>query len=128
MQKLYITHRDLEGTVRDVLASKTDTDDILARLWRCIEDVKCAVLIFDNIHIKLGPLRGAHTARHLAFPSCLCVHCDDCLFTDLDSWANTGTLRIGKIGSGVKLKLLLLSLKNAHMQNLMIICMHIPHP
>lgn len=108
--KLHITHRDLEGTVRDVLPSKTDADDILARLRRCVEDVKRAVLIFNNVHVELGPLGGAHAACHLAFPSSLCVHCDDCLFTNLDCWANTGALRIGKKGSVVRCELLLLSL------------------
>ena len=91
-----LTHRDLEGTVRDVLSSETDTDDILSRLRGRVEDVKCAILILNNIHIELCPLWRAHTARHLAFPSSFSIHCDDCLFADLDCWANTGTLRIGR--------------------------------
>lgn len=108
--KMNVTHRDLEGTVRDVLPSKTHADDILARLRCCVEDVKRAVLVFHNVHIEFGPLGGAHAACHLAFPSSLCVHCDDCLFTNLDCRTNTGTLRIGKRRSVVRCDLLLLSL------------------
>lgn len=111
--KLHITHRDLEGTVRDVLPSKTDADDILARLRRCVEDVKRAVLIFNNVHVELGPLGGAHAACHLAFPSSLCVHCDDCLFTNLDCWANTSALRIGKKGSG-QMRVVIVIFTHAH--------------
>lgn len=99
---MHITHRDLEGTVRDVLPSKTDADDILARLRRCVEDVECAVFIFNNVHVKLCPLGCAHTACHLAFPSSLGIHCDDCLLANLDSWANTGALRIEKKTSVVR--------------------------
>lgn len=92
--KLRITHRDLEGTVGDVLPSETDTDDILARLRRCVEDVKCAVLVFNNVHVELCPLGCDHTACHLAFPRRLGIDCDDCLLTNLDRWANTSALRI----------------------------------
>lgn len=99
---MHITHRDLEGAVRDVLASKTDADDILARLRCCVEDVECAVLVFDNVHIELRPLGRTHTACHLAFPSSLGVHCDDGLFADLDSWTNASALKIEKKGSGVR--------------------------
>lgn len=91
---LHTTHRDLEGTVGDVLPSETDTDDILARLWRRVEDVKCAVLVFNNINIELGTLRRDHTARHLAFPRCLGINCDDGLLANLDSWSNTSALGI----------------------------------
>lgn len=104
--KRHITHRDLEGTVRDVLPSKTDADDILARLRRRVEDVERAVLVFNNVHVELRPLGCAHTARHLAFPSSLGVHCDDCLFANLDSRANTGTLRIEKKGSVLRFVLI----------------------
>lgn len=104
--KFPITHRDLEGTIRDVLPSKTDADDILARLWRCVENVKRAVLVFNNVHVKLGPLRSAHAARHLAFPGGLCVHRDDCLLPNLDCWANTSSLTIRKKESAVRCKLL----------------------
>lgn len=91
-----ITHRDLEGTVRDVLPSKADADDILARLRRRVEDVESAVLVFDNVHVELRPLGCAHTACHLSFPSSLGVHCDDCLFANLDGWADTSALNIEK--------------------------------
>lgn len=83
----------MEGTVRDVFPSKTDADDILARLRRRVEDVKRAVLIFNNVHVELRALRCAHTACHLAFPSSLGVHCDDCLFANLDRWANAGAFK-----------------------------------
>lgn len=86
---MHMTHRDLEGTVGDVLPSKTNADDILARLRRSVKDVECAVFVFNNVHVKLRPLGRAHTARHLAFPSSLGVDCDDCLLTNLDGWANT---------------------------------------
>lgn len=89
--KMHITHRDLEGTVGDVLPSETDADDILARLRCRVEDVKCAVLIFYNINVKLCPLGRAHAACHFAFTSSLGVDSDDCLFANLDGWANTST-------------------------------------
>lgn len=79
----------MEGTVGDVLPSETDADDILARLWCRIEDVECAVLIFYNIHVKLRPFGRAHAACHFAFTGSLGVHSDDCLFANLDGWANT---------------------------------------
>lgn len=95
---MHITHRDLEGTVRDVLPSKTDADDILARLRGRVEDVKRAVLIFNDIHVELRPLGCAHAACHLALSSRLGIHCNDCLFANLDRWANTSALNIGKKG------------------------------
>lgn len=88
---MYITHRDLEGTVGDVLPSEADADDVLAGLRRRVEDVERAVLILYDIHVKLRPLRRAHAACHLAFPSSLGVHCDDGLLTNLDGRTNTGT-------------------------------------
>lgn len=93
MVQMCITHRDLEGAVRDMLPSKADADDILARLWCCVEDVKCAIFIFNNVNVELCPLRCAHTACDLAFPSSLGINCDDCLFANLDCWTNTRTLR-----------------------------------
>lgn len=90
---MQITHRDLERTVRDVLPSEADADHILARLWRRVEDVECAVLIFNHVHVKLRPLWRADAARHLAFSGSLGVHRDNRLFANLDSWANTGTFR-----------------------------------
>lgn len=92
--ELLSTHRDLEGTVRDVLPSEANADDILARLRCRVEDVECAVLVFNNVHVELRPLGRAHATCHLPFPSSLGVHCDDCLFANLDGRANTSTLRI----------------------------------
>lgn len=80
---MHITHRDLEGAVGDVLPSKTDADDILARLRRRVEDVECAVLVFNDVHVELRPLWGAHAAGHLAFPSSLGIHCDNCILGGL---------------------------------------------
>lgn len=90
---MHITHRDLEGTVGDVLPSKADADDILARLRRRVEDVERAVFIFHNVHVELGPLGRAHAARHLPFSGGFGVHRDDGLLSDLYGWANTGTLK-----------------------------------
>lgn len=92
-----MTHRDLEGTVGDVLPSKADADDILARLRRRVEDVKRAVFIFHDVHIQLRPLGRDHAARHLAFPGGLGVNCDDRLLADLDSRANAGAFRVKKV-------------------------------
>lgn len=86
------THRHLEGTVGDMFASKPDTDHILARLWRRVEDVKGTVLVFHHVHIEFSPLGRAHAAGHLAFPSSLCINRDNCLFTNLDGWADASTL------------------------------------
>lgn len=90
---LHTTHRDLEGAVGNVLSSKTHADYVLARLWRCVEDVKSAILIFHYVHVQLRPLRRAHAARHLSFSCSLGVDCDDRLLADLDGWADASAFK-----------------------------------
>lgn len=85
------THRDLEGTVWDMFASKTDTDHILAGLRRRVKDVEGTILVFHHVHIEFGPLRSTDTAGHFAFPSSLCINCDNRLFTNLDGWTDAST-------------------------------------
>ncbi len=87
-------YRDLEGAVGDELSTEAHTDDVFARLGCRVEDVKCSILIFNDIHIHLASIRSAHRARHLALPSMLCIHRDDRLLSDLNSRTNSSTYRM----------------------------------
>lgn len=103
-------YRDLEGAVGDVLSTEAHTDDVFPRLGCCVEDVKRSILIFNYIHIHLASIWSAHRACHLAFPSGLCIHSDDSLLSNLNSWTNSSSYRIqrGLVTGNVQADVLLL--------------------
>lgn len=103
-------YRDLEGAVGDVLSTEAHTDDVFPRLGCCVEDVKCSIFVFNYVHIHLASIWSAHCARHLALPSSLCIHSDDSLLSDLNSWTNTSSYRIqrGLVTGNIQADVLLL--------------------
>lgn len=91
MIKMY---RDLEGAVGDMLSTEAHTDDIFPRLGCRVEDIKRSIGILNDIHIHLSSIWSADRASDLAFPSSLCIHSNDRLFSNLNGWTNAGSCRV----------------------------------
>lgn len=85
------TYQHMEGAVGDVLASKADGDDVLARLGGCVVDVEGTIVVLNHVHVKLCPIRRGHRARHLPLAGCFGIYRDHRLLPDLDAGAQAGT-------------------------------------
>lgn len=78
----------MEGAVGDVLSSEADGDDILPG-FRCrVVNVEGSICVFYHVHVQFCPIGRRHFAGDFTFASCLGVHRDDCLLTNLDGRAN----------------------------------------
>lgn len=73
----------MEGALRDVLSPKADCNNIFPRFGGCVVNVKGPIVIFHNVHVQLHPLWGLNLTGHLALPSSLCIHGDNCILRGL---------------------------------------------
>lgn len=71
-------------TLRYTLSSKLDTDTVVSWVGWCKQDVKCTVLVLNNINVNLCSCWTTDSACDFTRASLRGINSDNCLFVNWD--------------------------------------------